>query len=77
MSYIEIQPTFSKTSAIWDLIAQWLERLTGDQKVVGSSPACWANNTVMACDIFTRVIEMIYICNICVSGQITYRFNAN
>ena len=25
--------------AIWVLIAQWLERLTGDQKVVGSSPA--------------------------------------
>ena len=33
MSYIELQPTFSH------LIAQWLERLTGDQKVVaeGSS----------------------------------------
>ena len=35
MSYIEIQPTVR--SAIWVLIAQWLEHLTGDLKVVGSS----------------------------------------
>ena len=36
MSNIELQPTLI---AIWVLIAQWLERLTGDQNVVGSSPA--------------------------------------
>ena len=30
---------YNLRSAIWVLIAQWLERLTGDQKVVGSSPA--------------------------------------
>ena len=27
-------------SAIWVLVAQWLERLTGDQKVAGSIPVC-------------------------------------
>ena len=30
---------YNLRSAIWVLIAQWLERLTGDLKVVGSSPA--------------------------------------
>ena len=33
MSYIEIQPT------VRSAIAQWLEHLTVNQKVVGSSPA--------------------------------------
>ena len=38
--YSEKCPTsnYNLRSAIWVLIAQWLERLTGDQKVVGSSP---------------------------------------
>ena len=30
---------YNLRSAIWVLISQWLERLTGDLKVVGSSPA--------------------------------------
>ena len=30
---------YNLCSAIWVPITQWLERLTGDQKVVGSSPA--------------------------------------
>ena len=38
--YSEKCPTsnYNLRSAIWVLIAQWLERLTGDQKVVGLSP---------------------------------------
>ena len=31
-------------SAIWILVAQWLERLTGDQKVAGSIPV-WGSET--------------------------------
>ena len=37
-------------SAIWVLVAQWLERLTGDQKVAGSIPV-WASETFFwVCD---------------------------
>ena len=37
MFYIEIQPTFSHLSP--NTVAQWLERLTCDLKVVSSTPA--------------------------------------
>ena len=38
----------SLLSAIWVLVAQWLERLTGDQKVAGSIPV-WDSET-WVCD---------------------------
>ena len=37
-------------SAIWVLIAQWLERLTGDQKVAGSIPVWGSETFFWVCD---------------------------
>ena len=35
-------------SAIWVLVAQWLERLTGDQKVAGSIPVLGLRNIFLS-----------------------------
>ena len=37
-------------SAIWVLLAQWLERLTGDQKVAGSIPVWGSETFFWVCD---------------------------
>ena len=37
-------------SAIWVLVAQWLERLTGDQKVAGSIPVWGSETFLWVCD---------------------------
>ena len=37
-------------SAIWVLVAQWLERLTGDQKVAGSIPVWNSETFFWVCD---------------------------
>ena len=37
-------------SAIWVLVAQWLERLTGDQKVAGPIPVWGSETFFWVCD---------------------------
>ena len=37
-------------SAIWVLVAQWLQRLTGDQKVAGSIPVCGSETFFWVCN---------------------------
>ena len=43
-------------SAIWVLVAQWLERLTGDQKIAGSIPV-WGSETSF------RVYDKAWVAN--------------
>ena len=41
---------YHKLSAIWVLVAQWLEHLTGDQKVAGSIPVWVSEAFFWVCD---------------------------
>ena len=55
-----MQPTFSR---VWILIAQWLEHLTGDQNVVGSSFAWELRNFLIKNRSKNIVITMLLLFN--------------
>ena len=50
MLHVRTSTHRSLFSAIWVLVAQWLERLTGDQKVAGSIPVWGSETFFWVCD---------------------------
>ena len=51
MSHVRTRAHRNLLSGIWVLVAQWLERLTGDQKVAGSIPVCGSETFFWVCKL--------------------------